>query len=419
MAGIYVHIPYCRQACHYCNFHFSTRLENTNAMISAILREAELRRSEIEAGALQSLYLGGGTPSVLPPDELKRLLEGLFALYEFDSDAEITLEANPDDLSAERLSALKLTPLNRLSIGIQSFHNRDLHWMNRAHDAEQARQCLKLAAEAGFDQLSADLIYGIPGQSDEAWRANIRELCSYGVSHLSAYALTLEHGTALAHSVRKGAEAPPDDEQAERQFRILLEEAERAGLEHYEISNFCLHGAYARHNSSYWNAQSYLGLGPSAHSFNGVKRSWNIQHNIKYVTFLERGELPIESEVLSAAEQLNERIMTGLRSTWGLDFRAVEQDFGPQVIDQLRSSALPWLQRELLLEREQHWFLSKAGRVFADRVASDLFLVDEEAQALQSSMEREGRLSAEERQAPRQPSAEPLRERRRWWSSVP
>ncbi|MCS7036270.1 MAG: radical SAM family heme chaperone HemW, partial [Saprospiraceae bacterium] len=256
MAGLYLHIPFCRQACHYCNFHFSTVLRLKPGLLQAMLRELELRQDYLRGEPLHSVYLGGGTPSLLETAELAALFERISALFRLEPDAEITLEANPDDLTPERLRDLRrYTPVNRLSIGIQSFFDEDLQWMNRAHDAQQALRCIPEAQAAGFDHLTIDLIYGLPEATDERWAENVRLALSFGIPHLSCYCLTVEEGTALAHFVRKGRSRPVDEERAARQFERLMDEAERHGYEHYEISNFALPDRYARHNSSYWFGQ--------------------------------------------------------------------------------------------------------------------------------------------------------------------
>jgi len=385
MAGIYVHVPFCRQACHYCNFHFSTQLENTNAVVAAIVREAELRRDFFATSAgsppapISSVYLGGGTPSVLTPSQWDQLFEALYRLFPIASDAEVTLEANPDDLDATRLAALRQTPVNRLSIGIQSFRDQDLAWMNRAHNANQAHVCLELAAAIGFNHVNADLIYGSPGLDDDAWLANMQQLFTANTDHISAYALTVEAGTALAHFVRQGKSPAPGDLDAARQFQLLEEHTAAAGYLHYEISNFCRPGAFARHNTSYWTGEPYLGLGPAAHSYRGAQRSWNVSHNIKYVAAIHSGSLPSESETLSPADQLNETLMTGLRTTWGVNLDNLAARFGERAFAAVASLAQPWLDGGQLASRDGHWFLTASGRFFADRIASDLFLVEEDA----------------------------------------
>lgn len=363
------------------------------------MREAELRRDFFGAHSgsspahgspptpITSLYLGGGTPSVLTPPQWEQLFEALYRLFPIASDAEVTLEANPDDLDADRLAALRQTPVNRLSIGIQSFRDQDLSWMNRAHNTAQARTCLDLAAAAGFRHVNADLIYGSPGLDDAAWMANLQQLFTANPDHISAYALTVETGTALAHFVRQGKSPNTDDEQASRQFQQMEVAMAEAGYVHYEISNFCRPGAFARHNTSYWTGEPYLGLGPAAHSFIGNHRSWNVSHNIKYVTQIEAGLLPSESEQLSPADQLNESLMTGLRTTWGVDLEALQVRFGERAFAAVASLAQPWLDGGQLALRDGHWFLTASGRFFADRIASDLFLVEEDAALVEMGSE--------------------------------
>ncbi len=402
MAGIYVHIPFCRQACHYCNFHFSTRLENTNELVAAIVREAGMRRQFLQNKPINSLYLGGGTPSVLPPAELNYLLSALYDVFNIAADAEVTLESNPDDLTAERLKALRDSPVNRLSIGIQSFRDQDLKWMNRAHNADEATRCLDFALAAGFDQLTVDLIYGSPGLDDAAWLQNLRTVFDRQLPHLSAYALTVEEGTALAHFVRHGKSPSPDEAAAGRHFSILEEEAARAGYTHYEISNLCRGGAFARHNSSYWTGQPYLGLGPSAHSFDGSNSSWNISHNIEYSRSVKADKLPIQGEHLEPADRLNERLMTGLRTTWGVELAALESQFGARAVEAIREQASTWMTGNYLAEREGHWYLTSLGRPFADRIASDLFMVDEQVEWVV--------------EGPSPGQSTQVSERRAWWS---
>lgn len=375
-------------------------------MVRALLQEADLRSEAWQGHTWDSLYLGGGTPSVLPESELRELLEGLTRRFALSPGAEVTLEANPDDLNAERLAALRDSPVQRLSIGIQSFREEDLRWMNRAHDAGQALRCLDLAAAAGFEQVSADLIYGLPGLSDEAWRDNLRRVFGQGVSHLSAYALTVEEGTALAHFVRSGKVDAPPDARAAAHFDLMQDEAARAGYEPYEISNLCRGGAYARHNTAYWTGEPYLGLGPSAHSFDGLRRSWNEAHNHRYLAAIEAGKLPAESEALSPADRLNERLMTGLRTTWGCHIAGLEAEYGSAALERVRQLAEPWERGGHLVQREGHWFLSPGGRFLADRIASDLFLVEEDAEL--ASAPAADRTAAE--------PAPPLRERIAWWN---
>lgn len=298
-AGIYIHIPFCHKACHYCNFHFSTSLELKTAYVSALLQEIRFRAGYIEGKNVRSIYFGGGTPSILSADELNVILSTIRANFQISEDAEVTLEANPEDIHADSMQAWKQAGVNRLSIGIQSFRSADLQWMNRNHDGDQASDAIDIAIAGGIDNISADLIYGIPGLSDVDWEINIHTLLQKKVQHISAYALTVEPKTALAHFVAKGTAAAPDEGQSERQFFYLREQLLAAGFEHYEISNFARDGKIAMHNSGYWMGFHYLGVGASAHSFNGNSRQWNIASNALYIKALENGGAYYETEILS------------------------------------------------------------------------------------------------------------------------
>lgn len=373
MPGLYLHIPFCKQACHYCNFHFSTTLRSKPAMVEAILRELDLQRDYLGGAELSSIYFGGGTPSLLELPELEQIFKKIYALHPVAADAEITLEANPDDLDKEKLLDLRRhTPVNRLSIGIQSFFDEDLRWMNRAHTAAHARHCLYHAAAAGFTDLTVDLIYGAPTTTDEHWAENVRIPLEEGIPHLSCYGLTVEEGTALAHFVRVGKSPAVDEEKAARQFEYLQDTLAAKGYEHYEISNFALPGRYARHNSSYWRGESYLGIGPSAHSFDGHSRQWNVANNARYLRALEAGEVPFEREILTPAQRYNEYVMTGLRTIWGCEMRQMEAiDAGFAAY--FRQAAAPFLQDGALEQNGDAYRLTRAGKLFADRIAAELF----------------------------------------------
>ena len=376
MAGIYLHIPFCKQACHYCNFHFSTSLRLKEDLLQALLREMELQADYLNGAPLDSIYLGGGTPSLLSAGELNRLFERLYRLHTVRPEAEITLEANPDDLSAGYLHALRDTPINRLSIGIQSFAQEDLRFMNRAHTAREARQCLEQALQAGFERLTVDLIYGSPTTTDEMWRENIDTVLSYGIPHISCYALTVEPRTALAHFVETGKSPPVEEEKAAAQFEYLMDRLEAAGYLHYEISNFARPGREAVHNSSYWAGEPYLGLGPAAHSFDGrLTRQWNVAHNPKYIAAIGAGQIPCEKEVLSPAERFNEYVMTGLRTSRGCDLSRLQglDDSYPAIF---RKGIQKFIQEGLAREEAGRFVLNKNGRLLADRIASDLFITE-------------------------------------------
>ena len=378
MSGIYLHIPFCKQACHYCNFHFSTSLKRRSEMLYALLKELELRVAYLNGEKVQTIYLGGGTPSLLTQEELSLLFEKIEELFEVESSAEVTLEANPDDLSLEHLSWLKDTPVNRLSIGIQSFVEEDLQFMNRAHKATEAKRCIENALKTGFDNLTIDLIYGTPTMNDEQWAENIQQVLHYGIPHISCYCLTVEPNTALDHFVKKGKAAPVDEEQAARQFEHLMQAMEQAGYEHYEISNFAKPGQYSRHNSNYWLGQRYLGIGPSAHSFDGSSRQWNIANNAKYIDFLQQAEQGIfppevfEKEVLAPAQRYNEYIMTSLRTIWGCRLEHLEK-IGTAYKDHFLKHIQPYVEEEAVELRQSSYVLTRKGKLLADRIAMELF----------------------------------------------
>lgn len=375
MAGIYLHIPFCKQACHYCNFHFSTSLKYKSEMVDALLRELELRKDYLSGVPLQSIYFGGGTPSLLQHSELAAIFEAIHQYYEVAPGAEITLEANPDDLSQAKLRMLASTPVNRLSIGIQSFFEEDLQFMNRAHTAAEADTSVKAAQDIGFTNLTIDLIYGSPTTSDQQWQSNIHRTLELGVPHLSCYCLTVEPKTALAHFVKTGQAKPLDDEQASRQFIQLIDHMEQAGFLHYEISNFAKPGAEAVHNSSYWAGLPYLGIGPSAHSFKADERSWNIANNQQYMNAIKEGILPLEIEKLSPQDQFNEYIMTGLRTSKGIDpvyLGKKYAEFWQQVAPEIQA----FLAKKQLLLKEGRLVLSRSGKLLADYIAASLFIVD-------------------------------------------
>lgn len=375
MPGLYLHIPFCRRACHYCNFHFSTGLQGRGPMVTALQQELSLQRDYLGGQALTSIYLGGGTPSVLETADLITLFDTITALYKVLPNAEITLEANPDDLTKEKLYELQAyTPINRLSIGIQSFHDHDLVWMNRAHQAKAAHQCLDWARAAGFDNLTIDLIYGAPTTSDADWAANVQTMLQYAIPHFSAYCLTVEQGTALSHFVKKGKSEPIDEERAARQFIHLVDTATAAGYAHYEISNFARPPHYAQHNTAYWQGDVYLGIGPSAHSFNGISRQWNVAHNVRYRDAVMAGQIPFEIEYLTPQQRYNEYVMTALRTQWGCNVEKIGT-IDKHFVDHLEAAAQPYLVQGLLERRADVYYLTAAGKLLADGIAADLFLV--------------------------------------------
>ena len=375
MSGIYIHIPFCKQACHYCDFHFSTSLKKRDEMVNALAKEIELRKGEFETETIQTIYFGGGTPSVLNNDELKFLIDTVYKNYNVSNDPEITLEANPDDLSKDRIIELSKSPINRLSIGIQSFFEDDLKLMNRAHNAQEAKNCLAEAVKY-FNNISVDLIYGIQNSTKEKWLQNIETALSYNVPHISSYALTVEPKTALASFIEKGIIQDVDEELAHEQFHILKDKLEAEGFIHYELSNFGKEGFFSRNNSAYWQGKSYIGIGPSAHSFSGEQRGWNVRNNSTYINAFQQNKLPIEVETLTKTDQYNEYVMTGLRTIWGVSLVKVESDFGSLYKDYLLEQAEVFINQHLLYIEDMHIKVSKEGQFLSDGIASELFKVN-------------------------------------------
>ncbi len=372
MSGLYLHIPFCKQACTYCNFHFSTTGDKAS-MLHAMRHEIKLQHTFLKE-PLQSIYLGGGTPSILSASELSQLFDTIHAYFSIAPDAEITMEANPDDLLPEKLRELQQLSINRFSIGVQSFHDNDLRFMNRAHSSRQALDSIKLAQDYGFSNMSIDLIYGVPGLTNEAWHHNLEQTRGLEIPHLSCYALTVEPKTRLAYQVRKEKITMPGDDLVEEQFKYLLRFARASGYDHYEISNFCQEGYMAVHNTSYWRQRDYLGIGPSAHSFDGASRYWNVANNSAYVKSLTEDILPREEEVLDLRDHYNEYILTGLRTKWGCQENKIKHQFHPyyEVFTQGMAS---YLSKGWVVAVNGCYLLTDQGKLFADRITSDLFAV--------------------------------------------
>lgn len=380
MSGVYVHIPFCKQACHYCDFHFSTQLGKKEIMVDALVKEMELRKEELPNALVETIYFGGGTPSVLSNDEIERLIQTVHNNYKVIDQPEITLEANPDDLVSSRAQSrdffanyIKIG-INRLSIGIQSFFEEDLRLMNRAHNATEAENCIREATKY-FDNISIDLIYGIPGMSNGRWKTNIQKALDFGLPHISSYALTVEPKTALKKFIEKGVVPDVDDEQAQEQFHILVDMLEANGFVNYEISNFGKLGYFSKNNTSYWLGKTYLGIGPSAHSFDGQHRSWNIRNNAKYMKSIAAGELPNETETLTQTDRYNEYVMTGLRTIWGVSLERIAAEFGARYVEYLNQQSQKFLEQGLLQLTEGKLLTTKKGKFLADGIASDLFLL--------------------------------------------
>ena len=381
MAGIYIHIPFCKQACYYCDFHFSTSLKKKDELLKALVLEIELRKNELKDQIVETIYFGGGTPSLLSIDELHFLISAIYNNFDVVANPEITLEANPDDLSKDLIIQLSNSPINRLSIGIQSFFEDDLQSMNRAHSSEEAKKCLSVATKY-FDNITIDLIYGIPNMSLQKWNENLQTAFSFGVNHISSYALTVESKTALANFIKKGTYPPMDEALALAHFNLLVDETEKQGFIHYEISNFAKPNYFSKHNTSYWQGTSYLGIGPSSHSFNGKERSWNVANNTKYIKSIQDDKLPKEVEILSKKDRFNEYIMTGIRTIWGISLNKIEIDFGQDYKAHLLISAQKFINQGLLVisnesEKSHNQILitTKKGKFLADGIASDLFMI--------------------------------------------
>ncbi|WP_346774517.1 radical SAM family heme chaperone HemW [Sphingobacterium sp. DR205] len=373
---IYIHIPFCKQACHYCDFHFSTSLQYKTEMVSALLREIELRSPYLEDRKIESIYFGGGTPSLLDVGEISRIIDAVAKQFDISNHAEITLEANPDDLNSAKVNALRSTSVNRFSIGIQSFFEEDLKWMNRAHTRQEASAAIMRVQDAGFENITCDLIYGYPLLTDEKWRYNMQQLIDYAIPHISSYSMTVEAKTALDHFIKKGLSPAIDSDQAADQMNLLIETLKGAGYEQYEISNFAKNGLYARHNTNYWKGKHYLGIGPSAHSFNGNSRSWNIANNAKYIGSIQTNQLPLEIEHLSVRDQINECIMTSLRTMWGLDLEQLEKNFDYAVKSKIIEDAAPFLEQQQLILDDNTLRLTDAGKLMADHIMSELFIIE-------------------------------------------
>ncbi len=375
MAGIYIHIPFCKQACHYCDFHFSTSMKKKDAMILALANEIKLRKWEFENQIVETIYFGGGTPSILQIADLRFLIDEVFKNYSVIENPEITLEANPDDLTEDRIIELSKTKINRLSIGIQSFFEDDLKLMNRAHNAEEAKKCLEMATQY-FDTISLDLIYGIPGMTNENWKKNIEMTLSFGIPHISSYALTVEPKTALHKLIQTGKIEKPNDELAQEHFSILVEMLEANDFIHYELSNFGKENYFSKNNSSYWLGKKYIGIGPSAHSYNGISRSWNVSNNSLYIKAIQENQLPNEEETLTITDQYNEYIMTGLRTIWGVSLDKIKMDFGITYLDYLMTQVQKFLNDDLVFIEDNVLKPTKKGKFLTDGIASDLFMLN-------------------------------------------
>jgi len=373
MAGIYLHIPYCKQACYYCDFHFSTNLQNKGALVKSIVREIQLQRDFLSGETIHTIYLGGGTPSLLSIAELNEIFTTIRQYFPVDPHAEVTLEANPDDLSEQTLKDLSTTMVNRLSIGIQSFDNEVLKFLNRAHQADAAKNSVELARKAGFNNISIDLIYAIPGQHDNAWKKNIEQGLALQPQHISSYSLTIEEKTVFGKWASNGKLTETPDDDSALQLEMLIDMLEAKGFEHYEVSNFSLPGFQSKHNTSYWKQQKYLGVGPSAHSYNGIARQFNVRNNFEYIKTLSNNQVPATREVLTREDKINDYLLTTLRTSWGTDLAILKSAYSYDLIEIHQPYIARLLEQDLATVTGSVLLLTRKGRLLADKISSDLF----------------------------------------------
>ena len=384
MAGVYIHIPYCKQKCHYCDFHFSISLRTKDALLAAIHNEIVLRKTEITE-PIETIYFGGGTPSLLTVAELKKLLDSVYATFDVVKTPEITIEANPDDLSKTYLQQLKHTPVNRLSIGVQSFSDRDLNFLNRAHSSKEALQAINNSQKAGFENITIDLIYGIQGMSLDDWKRNIAIFLELQIPHLSSYALTLEEKTALHHFVKKALIPPVNDVMAKQHFDYMINTLQKHGYGQYELSNFSKTNYWSKHNTAYWLGKKYYGFGPSAHSYSLESRSWNVANNAKYIKAISSGIVPSQQEFLSISNRYNEYIMTGLRTAWGISPAFIKATFGAEIYQYFIEKSKQFISDKKLIPFDLsinkgvaiHLVVPTAFLFVVDGIISDLFYVDD------------------------------------------
>jgi oxygen-independent coproporphyrinogen-3 oxidase len=373
MPGIYLHIPYCRQKCNYCNFFSLASSKYRDEFADILVRELHLQKDYLGGKEVGTIYFGGGTPSLLEAGEVGRLIAAIDSTFRIRGDAEITLEANPDDLTPEKLIRLREAGINRLSIGIQSFRDEDLHYLNRVHSAIQAEVCIKQAQDAGFENISIDLIFGIPTLDHAAWESNVEKVIASAVPHISAYALTVEERTPLQQLISKGKLAATKDEEQALQFNQAIKLLTAAGYCHYEISNYCKPGRFARHNTAYWKGEKYLGIGPSAHSYDGNTRQWNVSNLGAYVGSVRDNKVPFDMEVLTLTHHFNEYVMTALRTMSGIDLQAVRERFGEEWLGDLLSEASSFIEKGHLVSNGERITLTGEGKLFSDGIAASLF----------------------------------------------
>lgn len=374
MAGIYIHIPFCKQKCHYCNFYSTVSLKYRDQFVDALYREVSSRKNYLETEEVNTIYFGGGTPSMLETQEICQIIDNLKESFNVSNNVEITLEANPDDLSVDQIKSIKNnTPINRLSIGIQSFFDDDLIYLNRVHNSKQSKQCIENSIAAGFDNITIDLIYGIPTLTQEKWKENLKIFFDYNIPHLSSYSLTVERKTALDVLIKKKKIENINESQSIEHFKTLVYETEKRGFIHYEISNFAREGYYSKHNSIYWLGGHYLGLGPSAHSYDGKSRQWNVMNIKKYCEETNVANIIDETEDLNKDQMYNEYILTSLRTSWGCDIEHISNVFGPLYTNHFTASIDQFINEKKVIRIKNSYKLTNEGKLFADGIASSLF----------------------------------------------
>jgi oxygen-independent coproporphyrinogen III oxidase len=374
MAGIYIHIPFCKKLCSYCDFYKIISPADHSLFIEALLKEAALRKDYLSEEIVSTIYFGGGTPSVLSLKEISRIFEYLSDLFTIDNNCEVTIELNPDDIDASYLIGLRRLNINRISLGIQSWQDKDLMLLKRRHNAAQAEKALKASIDAGFENVTIDLIYGIPGMSSSDWESNLDKTFSFDIQHFSAYHLTIEPGTIFGNMKKKGLLLEINEEESINQFNILIEKAEKAGFIQYEISNFGKEGYFSRHNTNYWKQINYLGLGPSAHSFNNFSRQWNVKNVNNYISLLRKNKPFYEGEELSVKTRFNEYIMTSLRTMWGIDLDFVEKMFEKEGYDYIINMAGKFKDYGLMKQEDRNIILTNQGKMISDNIISEFMM---------------------------------------------
>ncbi len=375
MSGIYIHIPFCKQACTYCDFHFSTSLQQKESLVKSILLEMDLRHSYLQDKKIETIYFGGGTPSLLSEKETFLIMEKIYKTYSVSKDAEISFECNPDDLSDEKLKELKRLEVNRLSIGLQSFDNEELIWMNRAHNAKESEASVKRAQDRGFDNITIDLIYGSKFSNITNWKKTLDKAIALDVNHISSYNLTIEEKTKLGHDFKIKKEVAIDDEKSSEMFLEMIDRLEKNKFIHYEISNFGKEGFFSEHNSNYWKGKHYIGYGPSAHSFDGSSRQWNVSNNSLYIKQVsEKKEAYFEKEILTEKERFNEYVLTSMRTIWGIDLNYLKSNFNSDFVKSFLNQVETYIKQESVLVKGSVYTLTEKGKLLADKIASELFV---------------------------------------------